>query len=60
LNKKGFSYIFVCSYGEGLTELLLYESEWCPYIQLWLFLSEGYGNLPSEVYDRNTDKIDFC
>jgi hypothetical protein len=27
LNKKGFSYIFVCSYGEGLTELLLYESE---------------------------------
>jgi hypothetical protein len=57
LKRKGFSYTFVCSYGEGVAELLHSENERCPYIQLWLFSSEGYGNLPMEAIDKDTNKI---
>ncbi|KAA6403970.1 MAG: hypothetical protein EZS28_000496, partial [Streblomastix strix] len=57
LRRKGFNYKFVCSYGEGLNELTRVENDRCPYTQLWLFSSEGYGELPKEALDKDTKKI---
>ncbi|KAA6374901.1 MAG: hypothetical protein EZS28_029573, partial [Streblomastix strix] len=57
LRRKGFNYKFVCSYGEGLIELQRVESDRCPYTQLWLFSSEGYGELPEEAKDKDPNKI---
>ncbi|KAA6402261.1 MAG: hypothetical protein EZS28_002207, partial [Streblomastix strix] len=57
LNRKGFNYKFVCSYGEGLIELTRMENDRCKYTQLWLFSSEGYGELPEEAKDKDTNKI---
>ncbi|KAA6367360.1 MAG: hypothetical protein EZS28_037113, partial [Streblomastix strix] len=57
LKRKGFNYKFVCSYGEGLIELQLAENDRCPYTQLWLFSSPGYGELPEEAKDKDTNKI---
>ncbi|KAA6398400.1 MAG: putative serine/threonine-protein kinase PLK4 [Streblomastix strix] len=57
LKRKGFNYKFVCSYGEGLIELQRVENDRCPYTQLWLFSSEGYGELPKESKDKDTNKI---
>jgi hypothetical protein len=33
------------------------ESDRCPYTQLWLFSSPGYGELPEEAGDKDTNKI---
>ncbi|KAA6355602.1 MAG: hypothetical protein EZS28_048871, partial [Streblomastix strix] len=57
LIRKGFNYKFVCSYGEGLSELIRVENDKCPYTQLWLFSSQGYGELPDEAKDKDTNKI---
>jgi hypothetical protein len=57
LERKGFSYTFVCSYGEALTELERNKNGHCPYTQLWLFSSEGYGDLPTEARDKDNTKI---
>jgi hypothetical protein len=57
LERKGFTYTFVCSYGEGLAQLQRNENERCPFTQIWLFSSEGYGTLPKEATDQGTDKI---
>ncbi|KAA6370049.1 MAG: hypothetical protein EZS28_034424, partial [Streblomastix strix] len=57
LKKKGFEYTFVCSYGEGLNELQKIENGRCPFTQLWLFSSEGYGKLPEEAIDKDPNKI---
>jgi hypothetical protein len=57
LKRKGFEYTFVCSYGEGLSELLKEKNGYCPYSQLWLFPSAGLGVLPSEARDKDTNKI---
>jgi MoxR-like ATPase len=57
LEAKGFEYTFVCSYGEGISELTRNENGRCPYTQLWLFSSPGYGELPNEGLDKDTNKI---
>jgi hypothetical protein len=57
LRRKGFTYTFVCSYGEGLSELTRAENDRCPYTQLWLFSSSGYGELPGEARDTDPHKI---
>ncbi|KAA6394322.1 MAG: hypothetical protein EZS28_010148, partial [Streblomastix strix] len=57
LRRKGFNYKFVCSYGEGLIELIRVENDRCPYTQLWLFSSPGFGELPEEAKDKDTNKI---
>jgi hypothetical protein len=57
LRAKGFTYKFVCSYGEGIIELQRVEDGNCPYSQLWLFSSEGYGDLPKEAMDTSKDKV---
>jgi MoxR-like ATPase len=57
LHRKGFLYTFVCSYGEALVELRKVENGHCPYTQLWLFSSEGYGDLPDEARDKRKDLI---
>jgi Mg-chelatase subunit ChlD len=57
LRRKGFEYTFVCSYGEGLTELQHATDDRCPYSELWLFSSDGYGKLPTEAHDKDTNKI---
>jgi hypothetical protein len=57
LRRKGFSYTFCCSYGEGIAELTKDENGRCPYVQLWLFCSHGYGDLPNEARDKDTQKI---
>ncbi|KAA6378936.1 MAG: putative NEK protein kinase, partial [Streblomastix strix] len=57
LKRKGFNYKFVCSYGDGLRELTRIENDRCKYTQLWLFSSEGYGELPEEAEDKDPNKI---
>jgi hypothetical protein len=57
LETKGFEYTFVCSYGEGIQELTRNEKGRCRYTQLWLFSSPGYGELPDEGIDKDTNKI---
>jgi uncharacterized protein YegL len=57
LHRKGFLYTFVCSYGEALDELQRTENGNCPYTQLWLFSSDGTGDLPEEARDLNKSKI---
>lgn len=57
LKKKGFSYTFVCSYGEGINELTQNQARPCPYSELWLFSSAGIGVLPEEATDPNINKI---
>ncbi|KAA6362586.1 MAG: hypothetical protein EZS28_041887, partial [Streblomastix strix] len=57
LNRKGFNYKFVCSQGEGLIEITHKENDRCKYTQLWLFSSEGYGELPEEAKDKDINKI---
>jgi hypothetical protein len=57
LKRKGFTYTFVCSYGEGITELTRNEGGRCPFMQLWLFSSPGYGELPNEATDKDVNKI---
>jgi hypothetical protein len=57
LETKGFSYTFCCSYSEGLKKLVRNDSGRCPYTQLWLFSSEGYGELPKEATDRDTNMM---
>ncbi|KAA6401690.1 MAG: putative CAMK family protein kinase [Streblomastix strix] len=57
LKKKGFTYSFVCSYGDGLKELQRVDKERCPYSQLWLFSSEGDGELPDEALDKDINKV---
>jgi hypothetical protein len=57
LRRKGFRYTFVCSYGEGITELVRDTGGRCPFTQLWLFSSPGYGELPTEARDKDIHKI---
>ncbi|KAA6391978.1 MAG: putative NEK protein kinase, partial [Streblomastix strix] len=57
LKRKGFNYKFVCSYGDGLRELQRVDKGRCPYSQLWLFSSEGYGELSEEAEDKDPNKI---
>jgi hypothetical protein len=58
LQRKGFDYTFVCSYGEGIAELSRNEAGRCPFTQLWLFSSPGYGDLPAEARDKDANKIE--
>jgi hypothetical protein len=57
LARPGFAYDFVCSYGDALQKLLLDEEGHSRYCQLWLFSSDGYGELPEEAVDRDREKI---
>jgi hypothetical protein len=57
LKRKGFAYTFVCSYGEGIAQLTRNEGGRCPFTQLWLFSSPGYGELPNEATDKDVNKI---
>jgi hypothetical protein len=57
LKRKGFGYTFVCSYGEGIAQLSRNENGRCPFTQLWLFSSPGYGELPNEATDKDVNKI---
>jgi hypothetical protein len=57
LKRKGFDYQFVCSYGEGIVQLSRNDGGRCPYTQLWLFSSPGYGELPNEATDKDVHKI---
>jgi hypothetical protein len=58
LERKGFEYTFVSSYGEGIAELSRNEGGRCPFTQLWLFSSPGYGELPDEPQtDKDVNKI---
>ncbi|KAA6369133.1 MAG: hypothetical protein EZS28_035340, partial [Streblomastix strix] len=41
----------------GLRELQRVDKGRCPYSQLWLFSSEGYGDLPEEALDKDINKV---
>ncbi|KAG4092785.1 hypothetical protein H8356DRAFT_1049181 [Neocallimastix lanati (nom. inval.)] len=57
LNKKGFNYKLVFSYGEAIDELTKSEGGRCPYIETWLFCSRGDGSLPIDAVDKDSNKI---
>jgi L1 cell adhesion molecule like protein len=57
LKSKGFVYKLVCSYGEGIAELLRTEDGRCPYCQLWIIPSCGNHTLPPEATDKDVNKI---
>ena len=56
LNKKGFKYDLVYSYGDAINKLSVKENN-CPYSELWIFCSKGDGSLPVKAVDKDNNKI---
>ena len=58
LEKKGFKYDIVYSYGEGIKKLSMKDNNnYCLYSELWLFCSKGDGSLPEKAEDKDSNKI---
>ena len=57
LQKKGFKYDIVYSYGDAINKLLNSENNICPYSEVWIFCSKGNGSLPDKAKDKDPNKI---
>jgi len=61
LKQKGFSYTLVFSYGDAIEELKKDIDGQCPYCEVWIFCSPGYGELStiakSKAKDQDLNKI---
>jgi hypothetical protein len=57
MKRKGFDYTYASSYGEGINELTRNVGGRCPYTQLWLICSDGYGAVLNEATDKNPHKF---